>query len=321
VRRTFSGTFDADGVAHFKPSLAPTFTFQRRTGETPLTLTLQLTPNGDPDHIGGSLTENGAPFAALEIVRAVTSANPSLYTYAYVAQAAPNRGVPLAEFPQGTGYSFGSVNSRGATVVRGRLADFAPVIVIDALTKGNRLAFYRPLYGGLGSISGWINFRNLPARSDADAPDLDWFRPPQPAAPLYPKGWPGGIGIQFRGSKFQAQGAKSVLQDLGPVDADGNAEMLLRSGGLPDIGVFDAFNISPANRVTKVGPNPRRFHGLVLSSIGGFNGYFRVPGETKDYFIYAVVLQKTDFITGFFLGRTGSGLVAIEPKDDPRQSP
>jgi hypothetical protein len=320
VRRTFSGTFDADGVAHFKPSLAPTFTFQRRTGETPLTLTLHLTPNGDPDHIGGSLTDNGAPFATLEIVRAVTSANPSLYTYAYVAQAPPNRGVPLAEFPQGTGYSFGSVNSRGATVVRGRLADFAPVIVIDALTKGNRLAFYMPLYGGLGSISGWINFRNLPARSDADAADLDWFRPPQPAAPLYPEGWPGGIGIQFRGSKFQAQGAKSVLQDLGPVDADGNAEMLLRSGGLPDIGVFDAFNISPSNRVTKAGVNPRRFHGLVLSSIGGFNGYFRVPGETKDYFMYAVVLQKTDFITGFFLGRTGSGLVAIEPKDHPQQS-
>jgi hypothetical protein len=321
LRRNFYGTFDADGVAHFKPALAPTFTFQRRTGDAPLTLSLQLTPGGDADQIGGSLTDNGAPFAALEIVRVVSAANPSLYTYAYVAQPAPNRTVPLAEFPQGTGYSFGGVNHLGGTVVRGRLADFAPVIVIDALTKGNRLPFYMPLYGGLGSISGWINFRNLPGHTDADAPNLDWFRPPQQAATLYPKGWPGGIGIQFRGSKFQFQGAKSVLQDLGPVDADGNAEMFLRSGGLPDTGVFDAFNISPANRVTKVPPNPRRFHGLVLSSIGGFNGYFRVPGETKDYFMYAVVLQKTDFITGFFLGRTGSGLVAIEPRDTPQQSP
>jgi hypothetical protein len=321
LRRNFSGKFEPDGVAHFKPSLAPAFTFQRRKGETPLSLTLQLAPGGDPDQISGSLTDNGTPFATLEIVRAVSAFDPNLYTYAYVAQPAPNRGVPLAEFPQGTGYSFGLVNRRGTTVVRGHLADFATVIVLGVLTKGNRLPFYMPLYSGRGSLSGWVNFRNLPARSDVDAEDLDWFRPPQPTAALYPNGWPGGIGVQLRGSKFQAQGRTSVLQDLGPVDADGNAEMFLRSGGLPDTFVFDAFNISPANRVTKVGANPRRIRSMVLSKIGGFNAYLRVPGEKRDVLMYAIVLQKTDFITGFFLTRTGSGLVGIQPMDHPQQSP
>lgn len=322
VRRNFSGSFDINGVAQFKPNLTPLFTFQRRTGETPLALSLQLAPGADFDQVSGALTDNGVPFADLQVMRIVSTGNPSLYTYAYVALPAPNRGVPLAEFPQGSGYSFGLVNNRGSTIVRGRLADLAAVVVIDALTKGNRLPFYMPLYGGLGSISGWINFRNLPAASDADAPSLDWFRPPQPAAVIYKKGWPGGIGTKFRGSKFEDQGALSELPGLGPVDQDGNAEMLLRSGGLPDAGVNDAFNISPANRVTKAGLNPRRFHNLVLSKTGGFNGYFRIPGAAQDTLMYGIVLQKTNFLTGFFLSEDGgSGLVTITPTDHPNQSP
>ncbi|HEV7403900.1 MAG TPA: Ig-like domain-containing protein [Chthoniobacteraceae bacterium] len=321
VRRAFSGTFDFNGASHFKPALTPTFAFQRRAGETPLALALQLAPAGDPDQISGTLTDNGAPFAALEIARIVSAGNPSLYTYSYAALAAPNRGVPLSEFPQGYGYSFGLVNNRGSTIVRGRLADLGSVVVADALTKGNRLPFYMPLYGGLGSISGWINFRNMPGASDADALELDWFRPPQPTAAIYKKGWPGGIGVRFRGSKFEDQGALSALPGLGPVDQDGNAELMLRSGGLPDAGVFDALNISPANRVTKAGINPRRLRNLVLSKIGGFNGYFRVPGETVDRLMYGVVIQKTNFLAGFFIGQDGSGLVTITPEDMPRQSP
>ncbi len=194
------------------------------------------------------------------------------------------------------------------------------VLVLDALTKGNRLPFYFPLYHGLGSISGWINFRNLPAASDADAPSLDWFRPPVPAAAIYKAGWPGGIGVQFRGSKFEGQGAQSVLPGLGPVDQDGNAELMLRSGGLPDSGVYDALNISPANRVSKVGPNPRRLRNLEFLKNGGFTGYFRVPGATQDYRMYGIVLQKTNFVSGFFLGKDGSGLLTITPVDHPNQS-
>ncbi len=85
VRRNFAGSFDVNGVAQFKPSQATAFTFHRRAGETPLALSLQLAPGGDSDQISGSLTDNGAAFADLEIERIVSTANPSYYTFAYVA--------------------------------------------------------------------------------------------------------------------------------------------------------------------------------------------------------------------------------------------
>lgn len=325
VRRAFSGTFDASGAAQFKPALTPTFPFQRRAGETPLALSLHLVADNDPDQISGTLTDNGAPFADLEIVRTVTAFIPSRYTFLYVAQAAPNRTVPLEEFPQGTGYATNSVSNRGLAILRGRLADFGAVIFADTLTstpaKGTRLPFYQSLYGGGGSISGWINFRNIAGNSDADAPDLDWFRPPQPAQPLYKMGWPGGIGIKLRGSKFSNRTPLSSLPGLGPVDQDGNAELMLRSGGFPDTGVFDALNITPANRVAKVGANPRRLRSFLLTANGGFNVYFRVPGESVDRLLRGVVFQKTNFLAGFYLGQNGSGLGTVTPVDTPAQSP
>ena len=67
--------------------------------------------------------------------------------------------------------------------------------------------FFVPLYSGKGSILGWLTFSNAP---DSDISGLlNWIKPAQPAARLYPAGFTNVTGAI--GSAYQFTSGVPVL--------------------------------------------------------------------------------------------------------------
>ncbi len=337
VRFPLRGYFDAAGVARFGRSAAARLVLKRRTARTQpalsdLLLALQLAPGADLSKLAGTLTDNNAPFAALDADRAYYSSrrNPEppllkvpadllgKYTVIFPAKLAPNQGMASSQFPQGDGIGLLTVRRDGIAKLIGKLADGTPVVVTNALSKTNAWPLYLALYRGKGSISGRSTFRDTPMISDLDGLDLNWFRPAEPRARHYPDGWPGGIRIDLLGSKFVGPRkgiAASILPGLNPTDAAGNASLVLSDGNLPIPGQIDiSVNVTPNNRAALITPPLGMNASLTIGAGGLLGGLFIHPENGKRTIPSGVIFQKQERATGFFLGPTESGGFELVPK-------
>ena len=80
-----------------------------------------------------------------------------------------------AKVPAGTGYGTATVSAAGTVTLSGVLSDNTTLFCRrpSGVSISNQWPLYIPLYGKLGSLSGWIDFTNGPSVLAGDA---GWFR-------------------------------------------------------------------------------------------------------------------------------------------------
>jgi hypothetical protein len=282
----FSGSFSVEGL-QFQQNLP-------RAGETPLTLDWTLDPVGN--QITGSVSST-AGISSLQANRAGSFPAPGRYTMIF---AGTNE--DTAASPGGDGYAAIDISPTGVASLTGVLSDntsVAPSAV--RLPANGQWPLYIPLYGKLGSLSGWIDFTN-----GGWAGNAAWFRG-GPYGKLYRAGFTNTVSII--GMPFTNGNAHTPALDLT------NLEVTLTNGDLGANSYSDAVTLYNSGRLaTNSGDIPR----LTLSvnpSTGVISGSFRDPASGLPTLIKGVLLQPTNG-AGFFVtpnSANPTGILLLTP--------
>ena len=252
---TVRGVMDVSGVAQFGSGQTTDRLQIARPGLSPLTFAMRMDFQLPLTHqIMGTLSSDSAPVAHLVLNSRLYSAtenpiaplikvpvdvrNPDTdnghYTAVFNPVRDPEQGIEDSAYPQGDGWAVFTVRSTGAVSVAGELADGQTFTYTNFLSMDRVLPFYVARPGGSGSVSGRIQFRDVPGQSDADGFGLHWFKNATPRDAAYPQGWPGGIRVDFFASKFlpPTLTQKTVFGEDPVVAPAVNAVLSLSGGGL-----------------------------------------------------------------------------------------
>jgi hypothetical protein len=282
----FSGLFNVDG--------SWSGTVPRGPGLEPLAARIQLDLTNGTQRVAGQFS-TGTWSAPLQADRAVYSAaNPcpyrGNYTMLFVGASDGSAG------PGGDGYATVSVAVNGLVSARGLLSDGTAVVSASAgISQYGQWPLYLPLYGGHGSLAGWIQFGASPSNSFAGP--ATWFRTGA-SSTLYPNGFTNALSII--GSTFSNGTSKR------PVLAATNFLAILNGGGL-------AFPLSAAVTLGSNGrltPGTGAIPGLALHVnplTGVLAGVFKDPATGRTREIKGAVFQRQTNAAGFFLNNNATG--------------
>ena len=190
-------------------------------------------------------------------------------------------------FPLGIGAGRVTVSKLGLAKFTGKLGDGTKVSFGTTLSQADTWPFFVSLYGGRGSISGAVTFRNQPT-TDLDGV-LEWFKPSSlnPLKPdkVHPEGFAGPVDVA--GVKYIAppKGTRVFLAPTGEGDLllDAKAVTLgtllapiaapvIDSTDLATLGTDNKFALPADARVLKL---------TVTASTGLFAGSFTEVFGTK----------------------------------------
>lgn len=300
---SISGSFSATlwlGGTHYDLSGAldlqgQTQVLVPRAGVSPLTLNLRLDRLGDADQLTGGLSD-GSWEAELLADRAIVDATPDFDVYRgrYTLALSPSGNAEPG--PPGSGFGAVTVSRKGKVSLVGELADGQTISQTVPLSRRGLWPFYASLYGGKGSILGWLAFTNQ-ATTDLVGL-LSWFRPARADARYYPLGFTNHCAVS--GSGYEPGRSWDWT----------NAVLVLGGGNLS--GAF-------TNVMTPVGPKlvslsgDRRLVCAIDPSTGVFRGAFVDPGTGITNRLQGVVLPKQDRGVGYLRGTNQTGWLRLEP--------
>jgi|GEM_PF-7020497 len=298
---TLRGLFTASGFSTVLLTRKDKTTFA-------LNMTLALDGSG---LFTGALSEGGIVFTALTGGKhgfSATSkfAGPSKYTLALppLDPAAPNA-------PVGYGYATVAISTTGGVTITGVLADGTTWSNSSALLGDLSIPVYLPLYGGKGSIYGWLTLRDVPDISDLDGP-LFWSRPANAADPAYP------LGFEFvtpaLGSVFATPSPGSRI--LSGLDTSSGVASISLSGGGIGSDVLVPVTVSTAHVVKVTDANPHSLRLTVNKTTGLLSGSYKHPVDNKVKSIGGVVLQKQDLGSGLTRGVPDGGAFQLIPETE-----
>ena len=256
-----------------------------------VTYTLNLTLNVQPSgarQIAGTVVYGG-------ITSSITGDLAAFNTKTNIAEQAGTYNVLLAgpaapadpNFPLGIGAGRVKVTKLGLATFTGKLGDGTKISFGTTLSQGDAWPFFVSLYGGRGSISGAVTFRNQPT-TDLDGV-LDWSKPaplnPLKPGKVHPEGFAGTVdvaGVKYiaplKGTRvfLAPTGAGELLLDakavtLGTVAAP-IAAPAIDSTDLVTLGTDNKFALPADARVLKL---------TVTASTGLFAGSFTEVFGTK----------------------------------------
>ena len=249
-------------------------------------LTLDLANGG----ITG-LFNDGTFNSELVAARTVTTAGATAGKYTLLLPG----GTDGVSAPGGDGYGTIVVSSTGAISLAGVLADGSKAAQkANLLTTGN-WPFYVALYGGKGSVFGWLNFSN-----GVIAGPVDWFKLASAGGKLYPTGFT--IETNAIGSVYQFTNGVPVINiPTGQVwFANGN----LANSFTNQFALDTASKFTSTNATLKI---------AVTTSTGLVKGTVTNPGTGKAISFNGVVLQNQNYGGGFFTGTNQTGRVFLGP--------
>jgi hypothetical protein len=281
VSSSFSGEFDLTGVA--LKSI--------RHGLSTITMQLQLDLSNGP--MTGTISD-GTWTADLV-------ANPEIYSH---GDHAPQAGkytllIPGSDNastqPGGNGFGAVTVDTLGNISLSGTLGDGTAFTSSSVVAGQGQWPFYVSLYGGKGSILGWLSFTNNGEISG----EIDWFKLPEPTEKRYPGGFTNATAAI--GSSYHYTNGLPVLGFtdglLSLINGDLTESITNQVGLGPDIPATDLVT----NKLT------------VRTSSGLFHGSVINPETGKPITVNGIVLQNQNFGAGFFLGTNQSGSVLLSP--------
>ncbi len=260
-------------------------------GAAPISAQLQL------NMTGGGITgtfANGAWTAELNAGRTITANVPQAGKYTLLIPGFAD-GVG---HPGGDSYGTVTVTTAGAVTLAGVLADGTKLSQKANVLANGQWPFYVSLYGGNGSILGWLTLSKGGTNDISGM--VDWFKLPQAGGKLYPGGFTNGT--EAVGSVFAFTAGVPVLNiPAGQLWlANGNLASSFTNG----ITIDSASKVTSTNTLVKV---------TITTSTGLFKGTVPDPAGGKPISVNGVVLQNQNFGGGFFTGATQTGRVFIGP--------
>ena len=206
--------------------------------------------------------------------------------------------------PQGCGCAAIAVTAGGLTTLTGSTADSTNFTQSVPVSLDGRLPVYASLYGGRGSIWGWLQFdANHPSASLEG--DLYWFRPPLLSAQFYPAGV--SNQVPAFGSRYTPPSSTT-----GRVVAMTNGFVIFESGDLP-APVTNHITLTVNNRIINLSSNKLTLN--LTPSSGLFSGSVQFPGTTRSNSFKGALVQDRPAGFGSFLETNQAGLLLLGPED------
>jgi uncharacterized repeat protein (TIGR03803 family) len=235
--------------------------------------------------------------------------------------------------PFGTGYGTVKVGSAGYITLAGSLADGTAISQSSALSTDGSWPLYVSLYGGNGSLWGWMYVNG---QSITSSPSLSWINATNPARmAVYRSG--------FTNQEVTLTGSLYVPTNALAATWPASLTATLEGGNLP-FGITNALilktggEITPTNTVTQTNMNVTNTIGtnvavtnvtmnvtnmttetnkLILTihkKTGVISGSFANPAAPKQTIkINGVLLQGQTNAQGYFLGTNQSGTFTLDP--------
>jgi lysyl endopeptidase len=286
---SMSGQLDASGMAATD--------VKRRSGN-PLSVQLQVDLSGASDQITGSVTDgsfdgNLAAYRSPAFSKSSPSFSPGHYTF--IIPGNPGSGSE----PGGDGYATVTLDRSGKVKMTGVLGDGTKISQSTSVSQSGQWPFYVGLYGGQGSILGWLSFGDL-SSSDLSG-DVRWVRPLIGGAKYYPDGFT--ISRSIDGSYYTRPAGGNTILSIG------DGQVNLAGGDLnPDLST--TFTMLPGSKVLGTGDAKL---GLTFSlTTGVFTGRLIDPGSGQAAVFHGVVLQRQNVGAGNFLGPDQTGEASIQ---------
>ena len=266
-----------------------------RAGATAITLSLHINLSPGDDQITGAA---GTPYWSASLVadRAVFSAaNPTTAFAGVYTMAIPPGPLAPSNQPAGYGYLTMSNSPAGKANITGALADSAPVGQNVAISGEGFVPLYASLYGGSGSLLGWLGISNITAQVSGA---VNWIRPAI-ATSAYFKG----------GFAYQTNVIGSALPKLpGGVLTSSSSLIISESDWAGPL----AYEVGVTNyAVTKIS-GPTNGMAVTISPVTGIvTVTFRPTGAKASLVAKGVALQQQQNALGWFTNSGKSGFFLL----------
>lgn len=201
-------------------------------------------------------------------------------------------GTNAAGAPGGDSFGALTVTDLGNVAFNGSLADGTSASFTSVVCGGGEWPFYISLYGGKGSILGWLTFTN-----GAIIGQLSWFKLPQAAAKFYSGGFTNISAAA--GSVYHYTNGDPVLNIT-------NGLLTLTNGNLAEA-LANQIVLGAHNEATNANGDVLTFK----TTSGLFTGKALDLNTGKPITISGVVLQNQNAAAGYFLGTTESGSAVV----------
>jgi len=192
----------------------------------------------------------------------------------------------------GDSYATLSTDGNGTVRMTGRLGDGVSISRSLRISQNGLWPLYLSLYGGKGSMMGWISFSNETAADPAG--DMIWIKPANTTGKYYATGFTNLVSII--GSSF----VTPIWVKSAAKRSFTNGVLILSDGNLP---------VALTNRFLTNGTATGTNH-VVLKwdpVTGVVTGSFVHPGTRQSISLQGVMLQNQSSARGFFLGTNQSG--------------
>ncbi|MEP6662594.1 MAG: autotransporter-associated beta strand repeat-containing protein [Verrucomicrobiota bacterium] len=310
-KRAFSGKILIDGGSHkFTGRLTSNEVAQvhiLRKGKSTLNVLLVIEPGSH--HVSGEVsTTDWTAMAngdiAFSIVRSGVAPQAGRHTMSIPASDNED-GSTVA--PLGDGYGLIKIAKTGRLRMSGRLADQAVISQSVYLSENGIWPFYRSLYGGKGSIIGWILFTNQPQSSLEGT--LSWIKTGRAGGRFYSAGFTNPV-VTF-GSRYMTLASGTRILNFINASAslsDGNlVEPLFIPAMLSSHNVLSATEETDSHLVVRF--NLRN---------GFFRGSFIHPETGRATSLRGVVLQQSEEARGYFFSTDKAGSVRVRSDDQSK---
>jgi hypothetical protein len=300
---SFSGSLDLGGQivplsGKFAPNGATNILSKRPSGQPALSTTLQLDFAGQS--VSGTVSD-GDFVAELSGNRDVfTSSDRATNFEGQYTLIIPGMNDPTLG-PYGVSYGAVRVDYLGNIALAGSLADGTAISQSSVVAQDGLWPLYVGLYGGKGSLWGWLHFTN---HTITNAVPLSWLNATNTIkSAAYRAGF----------TNQQATLAGSLYNPNSPLPTNLNA-VLVGSDLL--IGLTDGVLFSAADKIvlTNKLDETNKLTLAVTKSTGVISGSFADPAKpAKTIRFSGVILQSQTNAQGYFLGTNQSGTFALGP--------
>jgi hypothetical protein len=281
---SYVGAFSVTGVA--LKSIA-------RPRLSPITVQLQLDLSNGP--MTGTISDGTwtADLVADPAIYSRTNPAPQAGKYTLLLPGSTNASGQTG----GNGFAAVTVSDLGNVTLNGFLGDGTPITSTSVVSSQGLWPLYISLYGGKGSILGWLSLTNN-GTNDISG-QAGWFKLPQATAKLYPAGFTNSIEVI--GSAYHYTNGTPVLGFTA-------SQLSLTDGNLSQ-GITNQAVLGPTDEAADAGARKLTFR----AASGLFTGSVMNPETSKPIPVNGIVLQNQNVGAGFFLGATESGSVLLAP--------
>ena len=200
--------------------------------------------------------------------------------------------------PAGDGCATVTVSKSGSIRLSGSLADGTKISQSAPLSAYGEWPLYISLYSAKGSLISWLSFSGTGTTNRMLSGDMRWLKPSLKTT-YYSTGF--ALAISAWGQGYLPPSRSGKVLNLT------EANLIFSEG---DLRLTNRIQLGAGTKVTDLTKTNKLSLSFVTSS-GAFSGRVLRPG-TKQYVSFnGVVLQDTNFGSGFYLGTNKSGTVRL----------